>query len=191
MLDQRFLGRPITEPDLTAAEALRKRRRNVRDPVRGKSLIDAMISDPEIVKQESIYLAGYDEDLSLEGKNEEKQVRNEQGPDFGLFEDWPGIPREVPIVCFWIGTRGSLSADDVWLVARKRNDRQNGRYQICQRFRKAAIFEPSQKDPRWKDIWKWVRSTNVWLNRDGGITMPMGEIANAIASGDIQFSTTK
>jgi hypothetical protein len=187
MLTKRFAGRAISEPDLKAAEELRKRRRTISKSVPGKSLLDALINNPEIVERENIYFAAYDEDLSDAGEKEQKQLRFEQGPDFGLFESWPDVPREVPIVCFWIGTRGSLRPDGVWLVARKRNDRQNGRYQVCQRFQNASIFEPNQKDPRWKDIWKWVGSTKLWLNRDGGIIMPMSGIAKAISNGDVRF----
>lgn len=191
MLDDRLRGRPITELDMQRAEeAWRARRHGARLAMaRRASLLDALIDDPKTAFEEDIYFAAYDEDLSDKGRKEQKEVRTQYGPDFGVFEDWPDIPREVPIVCFWIGAKGVPIPDGIWKVARKKNDRGGGSYQICQRLSKASVFDVDQKDRRWRNIWDWLRTTKKWANRDGGISLPISEIANAIANGHVRFPT--
>lgn len=181
MFDERFRGRPITETDLLNAERARERLPR-REPPNSRTILDVLISEPELVRRLELYFAAYDEPLSRSGDREEKKVMREYGPSFGVFESWPTIPREAPIVCFWIGPRGGMTQDGTWIVAPAQNDREGGRYQIAQRVEKACGFEVKQNDARWRQIFNWVRQSDMWITRDGGMFVPMSEIADAIAS---------
>lgn len=152
MFDERFRGRPITETDLLNAEKTRERPPRRDPPNSPRTILDVLISEPELARRLELYFAAYDEPLSSNGDREEKKVMREYGPSFGVFESWPTIPREVPIVCFWIGPRGGVTEDGTWIVAPGQNDREGGRYQIAQRVEKACGFEVNQNDARWTNL---------------------------------------
>ena len=151
LLRKRFdfgtVGRPIIDLDLKKAEKAWKARRRVVIP--GASLLDALIYDPERIGLQDIYFAAIDATtLSKEGKREDNLVQRELGPEFATFEDWPQLPREVPIVCFWIGKGRTLIPDDLYRVTPKRNDRRSGRTQICQKIKTAIrLFSKPRGSP--------------------------------------------
>jgi len=198
LLRKRFdigtVGRRITDLDLKVAEKAWKARRRVVIP--GASLLDTLVDDPDRIGLQDIYFAAVDAPYSKEGERERELVKDEMGRDFDTFEKWPELPREVPIVCFWIAADGNLHPDAFWRVTPKANDRGKGKTQICQRITTAYGFSVNQRDRRWKTIWSWVKSTEEWAdrgggrNRTGGICMPIREIAKAITSGKLQFGVS-
>jgi hypothetical protein len=117
--------RKVTSGDLARAKAAWKKRRSILRLPRDESstILEALRFEPGSLTNLPIFVAIYDEDLSLEGASQQKRLQEEWGTlQVELFEDWAKLPANGLLLCFYRGT--SYEPDGVWERRGKVNDRE-------------------------------------------------------------------
>jgi hypothetical protein len=191
-----FKGSRITEADLDSAQNLWDARAatNRALAARRKSLLQELAQNPSLFIYRKdfgkIHVVLYAEKLDAVGEAVEQDVQETLGPDFSIFENWPGLPREKPLVCFWVDeSSGAASFDGLWEAAGKDNDRGNRRYQTCQRLSSVEGYVVREKagDRRWQAVCDWITRTRRHWRSGDGTAIPLKTIAQAIQAGKLKL----
>jgi hypothetical protein len=159
-------GKKIRPEDLLAAEEQWEKRRVIVTGTKPDgSLLDALRADPGDIASRNIYIAAYRERLSDEGEAREKKLKKAHGKSMGLFEGWSEMPREVPILCFYVDENDKAWPDGIWRVLPKDTDEDG--YQSAFKRRNAAGLSITKADAGivWQLVSPKLEADKGWRKR--------------------------
>lgn len=133
-------GREVTEEDLKQAEyAWRTKRRAAPfGAMTAKTLLDLARENPEQVADRSIYVVVAGSNLSAAAADVRtaEQQRSGRGDNVDGFEDWPQLPDNAEMICFYRGRRGGIRFDGLWETPKERQTLpvgEEGEFLLCYR----------------------------------------------------------
>jgi aconitase B len=129
---QKLPTRKIEEDDLKKAAEMWSRRRSVIHVkiAHGITLVDALEFDPASFKGLRIYLCAFSQWMDAAGEKaleKERQARTSlatrgSATNLSAFQDWPELPDEADLVCFFIGPRGGVYFNSFFQMPKQRQE---------------------------------------------------------------------
>lgn len=186
----------ILPVDLDNAQKAWDARRQAARGSGGKrqSLLDALVNDPHFFTGRTAHVALYDTMLDEEERLIQTEVQKAIGKRFGIFTKWPDLPRETPVVCFFVED-GIAHFDGVWRILPKSSDFGAEdiaeRIQVAEKREEVFGLSPQSDAAGWRAVCKWVQRQPIWEASDHHVCLPLSEIASAIADGKLVLPAGK
>jgi hypothetical protein len=184
-------ARKIGDGDLEKAFEMWSRRRRINPLPKkrpGATLVEAIKSNSAAFRDRRIYICAYlNYELSPDGKARlkaqndglaENQREQSASAKLDAFEDWPELPDDATLVCFYVGPRGGTEFQGFREMPMQRQEEKwnNKSLQYC--FEVDEIQTFSEKKVGASAAWRkaLVRFKHDWKSPDGAF-MDLGQFA--------------